>query len=183
MREENSDDVRLFWLKELMKHYELLYRYCLRLTNGDESRADDLIQQVALRIMQYLPAPAAIKSKTTKFFLFCIAKRCWIDSKPRADEVGLDQAFEIIAERSGRELQANLELEQILDRAREKMEIRFPGFNQVYRMWLNGATFREINEACGRNRGYAEVRWYCFLNEVRKLMNPPKSKSTKQPAA
>ena len=181
MRDENDEHVRLYWFKELKKYYEALYRYCLRLTNGDESRADDLVQQVAMRLMRYPPAPTSVKN--IPFYLFRIAKNCWIDSQPTVMEVGLDQAFEIIAEHSGRELQANLELVQILERVLEKMEIRFPGFTQVYRMWLNGATFGEINEACCRNRGYAEVRWYCFLNEVRKLMNPPKSKSTKQPAA
>lgn len=185
MRKNNGDDDRLFWFTEFTKHYNLLLRYSLRLTNGNESRAFDLVQQVALRIFQYLPDPASVKS--TKFFLLRSIKNCWIKSKLRVDEISLDQAFEVIAELPGpavhSQLQANLELVEILDRAREKMAVRFAGFYQLYEMWMSGATFREINEAFGRERGFAEFRWKGFLNEVRKQLIPPQSKSTKKPAA
>jgi DNA-directed RNA polymerase specialized sigma24 family protein len=185
MREHNGEDGRLFWSNEFTKHYDVLLRYSLRLTNGNENRALDLVQQVALRILQYLPDPASVKSP--KFFLLRSVRNSWIKSRLPVDEVSLDQAFEVIAELPGlavhSQLQANLELVEVLDRARKKMAVRFAGFNQLYEMWLSGATFREINEAFGRDRGFAEVRWYRFLDEVRKQLSPPQSKSTKKPAA
>lgn len=181
MRNDDSEGDRLYWFEQLQKYYEPLYRFCCRLSNGDESRADDLIQQVACRIMQHRPKPTSVKKPL--FYLFRITKNCWIDSKPTTIEVDLEQAFGVIAECSGRECQANLELVDIVNRALKKMEARFPGFNEMFRMWLDGATLREINESCDRNRGYAEFRWTCFLNEIQMLMNTPELKSTKKPAA
>lgn len=187
MQERNDDDDRLFWVNEFTRQKDELVRYSLTLTNNNESRALDLVQQVAVRICQYPPFP--IPEERTKFFLFHILKNCWIDSRPPVEEVALEDAFPIIAEYDGFKehlrLQAQVELAEIVDRAREKTEARFPGFNSIYEMWIRGESFREINERLGKRRGFAELRWQWFLYELRRLLNPPrsKSKSTKKPAA
>ena len=184
MSERSGDDGRLFWSIEFTKHYDVLLRYSLRLTNGNESRARDLVQQVAMRIFQYLPDPASVKS--TKFFLLRSIKNIWIKSKLPVDEISLDQAFEVITESpscSVSQLEATFELVEIMGGARRKMAERFAYFDKLYEMRLSGATFREINEAFGRQRGFAEVRWYCFMNEIRKQLLPSQPKSKKKPAA
>jgi len=177
---------RRFWSKVTTERYKELLGYARYLTNGDESRALDLVQLVILRIFQYLPNPAKIKR--TKFFLIASLRNCWIRSRKRNEEVSLDQAYEEMIEipslTISSSIQKKIELTQIVDTERENMKAIFPDFDRLYEMKLMGFSFREINEALGRDGRFAEAIWQRFVNNVRKQITPPrKSKSSKKPAA
>ena len=47
---------RQFWAKATRENGPALMKYARRLTNNDESKAEDLMQEVSARIFRYLPS-------------------------------------------------------------------------------------------------------------------------------
>ena len=163
---------RRFWSTVILEHYDVLLRYARRLTNGDESRALDLVQLVASRILQYLPEPTSVKS--AKAYLIRSVFNSWAKSKRRVEEVSLDQCYEEMIERScialDPQIQTNFELIQVLDRALEEMVQSFPEFELLWKMWLEGHSFPEISQELGRDLRFTKFLWERFKSKARRHM-------------
>jgi RNA polymerase sigma factor (sigma-70 family) len=50
-----------FWEARLAENWVKLHRYACRLSDGDGTEADDLLQELALRILRALPEPAQVE--------------------------------------------------------------------------------------------------------------------------
>jgi len=171
---------RRFWAKALRDHSGSLLKYARRLTNNDVTKAEDLVQQVFVRILLYLPEPKSIRS--TQHYLFRTLYTCWTRTKPRHEEVGLDEAAEPVVQFPTEKL----ELKVIMERVLEEMDIDNPDVRTVVEMKVAGCTFDEIGRKLGRDARYASYLWYCFFDELKARMTHPHKSTTEdkeKPAA
>lgn len=168
---------RQFWAKATRENGPALMKYARRLTNGDESKAEDLVQEVFARIFRYLPEPESIRNNP-QHYLFRILRNCWTMTKPRVEEISLDEVVEPVVQFPT----ASHELDKIMEIVLEKMAPKFPDLEIILTMWLAGHSFREIDEFLGRDPGYSKTIWRRFINELRKLLTPT-SEDKEKPAA
>ena len=151
-----------FWANATRENRPLLLKYARRLTNGDESKAEDLVQEDFARIFSYLPEPDSIGS--TKAYLFRVLYTRWTSSKPRAKETSLNEAVEHVVQFNVRLSEFKVVMEIVL----EKMDPDFPDVNTIVAMRLAGYPFREIDQYLGRDPRYSQTIWRRFTNELRK---------------
>ncbi len=134
---------RRYWAKALRENSIPLRNFARRLCNGDESRVQDLMQAVSARILGYLPKPNLIRS--TKHYLFCALRNCWRNSKPRVDEISFDEIVEQIVQLPAfaveLRIQANLELEEIVERVLCEMGSIHPEIGIILKMRREGYSF------------------------------------------
>ena len=168
---------RRFWAKATREYGPSLMKYARRLSNGDESKAEDLVQEVFARIFRYLPEPESIRS-SPQHYLFRILRNCWTMTKPRVEEISLDEVVEPAVQFPT----ISHELGKVMEIVLEKMGPDFPDLETILAMWLCGYSFREIDEYLRRGPGYSRTIWRRFINELRKLLTPT-SEDKQKPAA
>ena len=176
-RRKNLRRCRRYWAKAIRENGPALKNYARRLTNGDESKAEDLVQEVAARIFRYLPEPQSIRSGP-QHYLFRALRNAWTMTKPRVEEVSLDEVAEPVVQFPT----MSHDLEKVMEIVLEKMSPDFPDLEIILARWLAGYSFREIDEYLGRGPGYSRTIWRRFINELRKLLTPT-SEDKKKPAA
>jgi len=168
---------RRFWAKATRDNRPLLLKYARRLTNGDESKAEDLVQEVFARIFRYLPEPESIRTNPQHYLLRSL-RNAWTMTKPRVEEVSLDEVAEPVVQFPT----MSHDLEKVMEIVLEKMSPDFPDLEIILARWLAGYSFRQIDEYLGRGPGYSRTIWRRFINELRKLLTPT-SEDKKKPAA
>lgn len=175
---------RRYWAKALQDNSIALRNYARRLCNGDDTKAQDLSQLVSARILGYLPKPNSIKS--TKHYLLSTLHNCWKNSKPRAEEVSLDdvmgQVVQLPTLAVEFRIQANLELEEIVERVLREMAAIHPELGIILKMRLEDYAFEEIDAYLGKDPGFSQFVWRRFVNRARRRLAPPRA-GKKKPAA
>jgi len=177
IQRKNRRRCRRFWANAMRENGPALMKYARRLTNRDESKAEDLVQEVSARIFRYLPEPKSIRN-SPQHYLFRILRNCWTMTKPRVVETSLDEVVEPVVQFPT----VSHELDKVMEIVLEKMGPDFPDLRTIVTMWLAGYSFREIDEYLGRDPGYSRTIWRRFINELRKLLTPT-SEDKRKPAA
>ena len=177
IQRKNRRRCRQFWAKAMRDNGPALMKYARRLTNNDESKAEDLMQEVSARIFRYLPEPESIRN-SPQHYLFRILHNCWTMTKPRVEEISLDEVVDPVLQFPT----VSHELGKVMEIVLEKMGPNFPDLEIILSMWLAGYPFREIDEYLGRDPGYSRTIWRRFINELRKLLTPT-SEDKEKPAA
>lgn len=175
---------RRFWSKVILEHHGSLFKRARHLTNGDTSRALDLVQTTALRILNGCPLPTKIKD--TKAYLLRSLYFCWTETRPVAEHISLDEALRQVIQFPGlsvqTQVQKDIERKQIVVQVFREMRREYPELRRLLRMKLRRYTCPEIDRFLGKDPGFAKFLWARFTNECRKRMRRSDSRG-EQPAA
>jgi RNA polymerase sigma-70 factor, ECF subfamily len=169
MGAEETDWTADAFMAELYRtHSRPLYRYLLRLTFGDEQRAEDLLQETMVRIWRH-PEKFGGDVEALRPLVFTIARRIAIDAararNARPTEVG-DQGLEAVAEEEPafeRVLLAHL--------VRRALKALSPDHRAVIiEVHFNGRSVEEVARLFGIPLGTAKSRTYHAARNLRQAL-------------
>lgn len=154
-----------FWRRCIAEKYLMILAYARVLVNGDISRAEDLAQTVAVRVLTYLPDHREIRNLT--YFLRRITKNAWISSR-RPTEVGLDDLIESDLDNPALivppDILKKLEDEEFLKPkpgpSSDKLRLTLELLGQGY-------AFEEIATILGEKPNQTKYRYYKYLQLLR----------------
>ena len=170
-READSAEARkndAFWRRCIAEKYLMILNYARVLVNGDLSKAEDLAQIVAVRVLTYLPDHREIRNLT--HFLRRITKNAWISSR-KPTEVGLEDLTESDPDNPALivppDILKKLENEEFLkpkpgpstDKLRVTLELMGQGY-----------TFEEIAAILGEKPNQTKYRYYKYLQMLRERL-------------
>lgn len=165
---------RQFWEASLKKHYGEMVTFASRFTNGDKSRAEGLIQRIAIRLLSQ--CPKILSKQATLRYLKRAIKNIWIDNRQRRELVSIDQeteeffkTLEIPIEPATHK---TLEQSEIAARVLQEMEPDHPDLPRLLQLKLEGYTIEEIDKILGKDPGFAQYLWQSFVKKARRLAKP-----------
>jgi RNA polymerase sigma-70 factor (ECF subfamily) len=149
-------------------HSRPLYRYLLRLTLGDEQRAEDLLQETMVRIWRH-PETFGGDVDALRPLVFTIARRIAIDAararRSRPTEVG-DQGLEaMVAEEPAFE---RVLLAQLVQRAMRALSAEHRAV--IIEVYFNGRSIEEAAKLFGIPLGTAKSRTYYAARNLRQAL-------------
>ena len=83
---------RRIWRTLFTNSYQFLLSYARKLVRGDESCADDVLQEVFLRLWKTVPNPSLITNHGA--YMASIVRNVSRSNRPRVEEVGIDESVE-----------------------------------------------------------------------------------------
>jgi len=149
-----------YWETEFLKLLQRILRYARKLTRGDESAAADLVHDVFVRLLRLCPDPAVVG--TPEGYVIRMTRNLWTDTtrrNPGKHEISFEdpslKANQIPAVSPG--IQQILEQKQLFQTFEDACHS--PKDRQMYSLFLDGYSIKEIAVILGESPESAKVRW------------------------
>jgi DNA-directed RNA polymerase specialized sigma24 family protein len=163
---ESRNRFRESWTAIWLDLYQQILAYARTLTNGDLHYAENLVQEVYLRVFKYAPNPSG---KNPLLYMKGMIRNAWIDSRQRPS-VSLDELFE--KDPQNPVLCIDDDILKVLE-TREYFEIigelvSSPELRLTLELFAEGHDWETIATTLGESVRTTRFRWYTFCEKVRK---------------
>jgi len=163
---ESVNSFREFWTLRWIELYQQILNYARTLTNGDLHLAENLVQEVGLRVFRYAPNPSG---KNPLLYMKRMIRNAWIDSR-QPPNVSLDELFEKDPGNSvlfvDDEILKVLEKGQCIEVIGE--HVSSPELKLMLELFAEGYDWETIATILGENVRTTRFRWYKFCKQVRR---------------